>query len=76
MFQIKTHTSFTFINSLTKQTLSILKINEKGTIISSWHSTNGKISYKSDIEVADDKLFFGSPYNNYFGVCKVPNGFL
>lgn len=56
--------------------LTILKINEKGIILSSWHSTDGKVSGISEIEVIHDKLYFGSPFNKFIGVLKLPHGFI
>lgn len=64
------------INSIVKQRLSIIKMNDKGIILSSWHSTDGKITGICDVEVVDDKLYFGSPYNTFLGVLNVPQGFL
>ncbi|XP_050438846.1 adipocyte plasma membrane-associated protein Hemomucin-like [Adelges cooleyi] len=55
--------------------LSILKINEKGVITSSWHSTSGVIASICDIEVVGDKLYLGSPFNNYLGVTERPKDF-
>lgn len=63
------------MNFIFKPRLSIIKFDEKGTILSSWHSTDGKVLSISDIEVVDEKLYLGSPVNNYLGVLKLPRGF-
>lgn len=68
--------SVSFIKSIITPHLTILKINEKGTILSSWSSTDGKVSGISDIEVIGDKLYLGSPFNKFLGVRKLPHGFL
>jgi len=65
-----------FLKSIVKPRLSIIKVNEKGTIVSSFHSTDGVVSGICDIETVDDQLYFGSPFNNFLGVLNVPHGFL
>ncbi|KAL5237931.1 hypothetical protein ACI65C_005341 [Semiaphis heraclei] len=67
--------SISFIKSISKQRLTILKINENGKVLSSYHSTNGKVTGICDVEVVDDKLYLGSPFNNFLGVIKLPHGF-
>lgn len=75
MFQIGNFESTSIFNSIIKQRLSILQINEKGIIMTSWHSTDGEIFGISDIEIVNDKLFLGSPFNDFLGVLNVPMGF-
>jgi len=65
-----------FIKSIIKSRFSILKVSEEGIIISSFHSTDGLVMGISDVEIIDDKLYFGSPFNNFLGVLNVPHGFL
>lgn len=65
-----------FIKSISKQRLSILKVNENGKVLSSYHSTDGKVTGICDVEVVDGKLYLGSPFNNFLGVIKLPQGFL
>ncbi|XP_026816428.1 adipocyte plasma membrane-associated protein-like [Rhopalosiphum maidis] len=67
--------SMSLIKSLSKQRISILKVNEKGQLLSSYHSLDGKISGICDVEVIGDKLYLGSPFNNFLGVVKIPQGF-
>lgn len=76
LFQIGNFELSSIFNSIMKQRISILQINEKGVIMKSWHSINGEIFGISDIEVVDNKLFLGSPYNNFLGVLNIPHGFL
>lgn len=76
LFQVGHFESINFIKSIVTPRLSILKVNEKGTILSSWHSTTGEVSGISDIDVVGDNLYFGSPFNTYLGVLKLPHGFL
>ncbi|KAL4105287.1 hypothetical protein QTP88_020540 [Uroleucon formosanum] len=68
--------SLSFIKSITNQRLSVLKVNENGKVISSYHSTDGKVTGICDVEVIDDKLYLGSPFNTFLGVIKLPQGFL
>ncbi|KAF0741436.1 adipocyte plasma membrane-associated protein-like isoform X2 [Aphis craccivora] len=68
--------SMSLIKSITKQRISILKVNEKGKLLSSYHSTDGKVSGICDVEVVGDKLYLGSPFNHFLGVIKLPKGFL
>jgi len=63
------------IKSLVKQRISILKVNEEGKVLSSYHSTDGLVSGICDVEVVGDKLYFGSPFNHFLGVTKLPQGF-
>lgn len=51
-------------------------MDEKGTILSSWHSTDGEVFSICDIEVVNEKLYLGSPFNNFLGVLKLPRGFI
>lgn len=74
-FQIGHFESIEFLKSIFTPRLSILKVDEKGNILSSWHSTDGKVSGICDIAVVDQKLYLGSPFNNYCGVLKLPHGF-
>uniref|UniRef100_A0A2H8TTQ5 Adipocyte plasma membrane-associated protein n=1 Tax=Melanaphis sacchari TaxID=742174 RepID=A0A2H8TTQ5_9HEMI len=67
--------SILFIKSLSKHRLSILKVNEKGEILSSYHSLDGKVTGICDIEIIGDKLYLGSPFNTFLGVTKLPQGF-
>lgn len=75
-FQIGHFESMSFIKSITKQRISILKVNKKGKLLSSYHSTDGKVSGICDVEVVGDKLYLGSPFNHFLGVIKLPQGFL
>ncbi|XP_022178955.1 adipocyte plasma membrane-associated protein-like [Myzus persicae] len=68
--------SISFIKSIARQRLSVLKVNEQGKVLSSYHSTDGKVTGICDVEVIDDKLYLGSPFNTFLGVIKLPQGFL
>lgn len=76
MFQVGHFESTSFIKLFFKERMSIIKTDDKGTIISSWHSTSGEITGICDVEVIGDKLYLGSPYNSFIGVSKLPRGFL
>jgi len=65
-----------FIKSIISPRLSILKVNEEGVVVRSFYSTDGLVMGVSDVEVIDDKLYFGSAFNNFLGVLNVPRGFL
>uniref|UniRef100_A0A2S2PC81 Adipocyte plasma membrane-associated protein n=1 Tax=Schizaphis graminum TaxID=13262 RepID=A0A2S2PC81_SCHGA len=67
--------SVSLIKSLSKQRISILKVNEKGQLLSSYHSLDGKVSGICDVEVVGDKIYLGSPFNNFLGIVKIPQGF-
>ncbi|XP_050527164.1 adipocyte plasma membrane-associated protein Hemomucin isoform X2 [Daktulosphaira vitifoliae] len=62
--------------SFPNKMLTILKINENGVITSSFHSTKGDILNICDIEIVGDKLYLGSPFNNYLGVVDLPKDFI
>jgi len=65
-----------FLKLITVPQLSIIKVNENGVVVSSFHSTDGLVSNICDFELVDDKLYFGSPFNSFLGIRNVPNGFL
>jgi len=68
--------SISTLISFMPQRIFILTINKDGTIISSWQTSERKVSHISDIEVVGDTLYLGSPFNAYLGTIKVPRGFL
>lgn len=76
LFQVGHFESVGFIKNLIPQRTTILKVNEKGTIVSSWHSTDGRITGICDIEIIGDKLLLGSPFNPFVGALKLPQDFL
>jgi len=65
-----------FLKLITVPRLSIIKVNENGVVVSSFHSTDGLVSNICDFELVDDKLYFGSPFNSFLGIRNVPHGFL
>lgn len=75
-FQIGSLESVSFIYTFIKPRISIIKVDEKGNIISSWYDINGNITGISDIAVVGEKLYLGSPFNRFLGVIKLPHGFL
>lgn len=68
--------SLLFLKSIFDQRFSLIKVNEKGVVVSSFHSTDKSILGTSDVEIINDKLYFGSPFNIFIGVINVPYGFL
>jgi len=76
LLQVGHFESTLLINRFLNSRLTIIKVNEEGVIVSSFHSTDGLVLSISDIEIVDDKLYFGSPFNNFLGVLNVPQGFL
>ena len=50
--------------------VTVLRVSEAGDIIESLHCTNKNISSISEVHVFKDKLYLGSPFNDY--IARVP----
>lgn len=50
--------------------MTILRVNRKGEITDSVHTTTGKIEFISEAHVLKDILYLGSPFNDY--IAKIP----
>lgn len=75
-FQTGHYESSLLLKPFIKTRITILKVDENGNILSSFHATDGKISGISDVEVVGNKLYLGSPFNEFCGVIDLPKGFL
>ncbi|VVC29780.1 Hypothetical protein CINCED_3A009369 [Cinara cedri] len=67
--------SLSFMKKIFDEPVSIIEVNEKGTIKSSWYSTGENVTNICDFEVIGENVYLGSPYNSFLGVLKLPRGF-
>lgn len=75
LFQIGHMESLLFLRKIFNERLSIVEVNENGTLISSWHTTDDNVKYICDFEVIGENLYLGSPSNPFLGVVKLPHDF-
>ncbi|XP_056640145.1 adipocyte plasma membrane-associated protein Hemomucin-like [Diorhabda sublineata] len=47
--------------------VTVLRLSKEGEILDCLHNLNGRISQLSEAYIFKDKLYFGSPYNDFIG---------